>query len=261
MTDVTHSTYVVAGNGASLMQEAGGRILASDRMVRTNNFFFEPQSYLGLRVDLAVMGGDPRVAPFMFETLWRCRGTYDVRAWTSHNPAVIRAGKRRFHATYQPLRTGLPDLDARVSALIARYDRKPMTGTYAVLAALGQGAERIILTGMDFYQQDRRYSYATGTSQRALLGADLERRKVDARQHDPALDLAVLSAVQEETGGFLQRASSGSLLDAIMPLAPVRDGPRPAISPTDPPGDWANRVGLYHISTLRVLRRLRRAFP
>lgn len=264
---MTPPTYVVAGNGTSLAHPDPGCILASDFMVRTNNFFFEPHSFLGPRVDLAVMGGDPRVAPFMFETLWRCLGTYDLRAWTSHNPVVIRAGKRRFGALFQPLHVGDATLEARVQALIAKYGCKPMTGTYATLAAHGHRAAntpdnahgQIILTGMDFYSTDKRYSYEAGKHQSALLGQDLNQRGVDTRQHNIDLDLAILSQVQERTGGALRRTTTGSKLDAVMDLATPRSGAAPDIHPTNPPADWAPRAGFYPIAALKVMRRLRRA--
>lgn len=270
---MTPPNYVVAGNGTSLAHPDPGCILASDFMVRTNNFFFEPHSFLGPRVDLAVMGGDPRVAPFMFETLWRCRGTYDLRAWTSHNRSVIHAGQRRFGALFQPLQFGDDTLEAGVGALIAKYGCKPMTGTYATLAAHGhrratapQDARdkhdkrgQIILTGMDFYSTDKRYSYEAGKHQSALLGHDLNQRGVDTRQHNIDLDLAILSLIQKHTDGALRRTTTGSKLDAVMDLATARSGAGPDIRPTNPPADWAPRAGLYPIAALKVMRRLRRA--
>lgn len=256
MTDLT---YVIAGNGASLTQSPKGSILASDHMVRVNNFFFEPQSYLGPRVDLAVMGGDPRVAPFMFETLRQCRHTYDIKAWTSHNPAVIRAGMRHFGACYQPLRYGDPALQAQVQALIAQYGCTPMTGTYAVLAAHGAGAERIILTGMDFYQTRKRYAYQAGKHQKALLGADLDVRGLDQRLHNLDLDMAILSLLQDHSGGILLRTNTKSMLDNLMDMAPLREGPTPDTRPTNPPKDWSSRAGFYPITLLRFLRWARRA--
>jgi hypothetical protein len=260
---MTDSTYVVAGNGTSLAHPTPHSILADDLIVRTNNFFFEPKSFLGRRVDLAVMGGDPRVAPFMFETLWRCRSTYDLRAWTSHNPAVIRAGSRRFGALYQPLRYGNSTLAAQVQALIVRYGCKPMTGTYAVLAAhgcgAGQGKGHIILTGMDLYGTQTRYLQAPGKHRSALLGRDLNRRGIDADQHNTDLDLAIFELLQEHTGGALKRTTTGSKLDAIMDMAPTRAGAGPDVVATNPPADWAARAGLYPIIALKMMRYLRRA--
>lgn len=256
---MTRPTYVVAGNGGSLSLPQEGRILASDHMVRTNNFFFEPRSYLGARVDLAVMGGDPRVAPFMFETLWQCRKTYDLRGWSSHNPAVIRAGQRRFGALFQPMRYGPPDIMTRVQALMQRYNCKPMTGTYGVLAAYGAGAARIVLTGMDFYQAGTRYTYEAGKHQSTLLGADLNTRGLDARQHNPDLDLAIFALLQGRGDVELSRTTQGSMLDAVMDMAPVRTGPPPDIQPTGAPTDWASWAGLYPIAALKLMRRLRHA--
>lgn len=256
---MTRPTYVVAGNGNSLAQANTGRIQASDHIVRTNNFFFEQQSYLGTRIDLAVMGGDPRVAPFMFETLWQCRTTYDLKAWTSHNPVVIKAGLRRFGAQYTPLRYGDPKINDQVQSLIRHYGRKPMTGTYAVLAAYGAGAGRILLTGMDFYQTGNRYAYQAGRHQSNLLGIDLNQRGLDTLQHNPRLDLAIFALLQEQDDVELLRTANGSLLDTIMDLAPKRTGPVPIVQPTHPPTDWAPRAGLYPIAALKLLRWLRRA--
>jgi len=255
---MANPTYVIAGNGASLAHPQEGRILASDHMVRTNNFFFEPKSYLGPRVDLAVMGGDPRVAPFMFETLWQCRKTYDLGAWTSHNPAVIRAGMRRFGALYQPMRACSDEVARGVRDLIAQYNCKPMTGTYALLAAFGRGAGqdggKIILTGMDLYSTNTRYAFQAGKNQSALLGRDLNQRQVDTRQHNIDLDLAVMALLQEHTNGALQRMTSGSRLDDLMDMAPKRHGPAPAVTATQAPTDWASWAGFYPIVALRIMR-------
>ena len=258
---MTKTTYVVAGNGASLAQPFEGRILGSDFMLRTNNFFFEPRSFLGPRVDLAVMGGDPRVAPFMFETLWQCRKTYDLRHWTSHNPAVVRAGKRRFAPRYKPLSFGPPAIAPQVQALIAKYDRKPMTGTYALLAACGlhmaappETRGGIILAGMDLYGTDTRYAYQSSKNQMALLGHDLNHRRLDSRLHDVDLDMAIMALLQAHTDGALLRTSSNSRLDHIMDLDPKRAGAPPECVPTHPPKDWAAWAGGYPIALLRMLR-------
>ena len=96
LPDLADRTVVVAGNGCSVEAIPDGVLLADDFVIRTNNFFFERRFHLGRRVDLALMGGDPRVAPFMFETLYRCRADYDIRAITSVNSRVAKAGQRRF---------------------------------------------------------------------------------------------------------------------------------------------------------------------
>ena len=257
MSNLSH-TYVVAGNGTSLAEPHGNRILASDKIVRTNNFFFERQSYLGTRVDLAVMGGDPRVAPFMFETLWQCRGTYDITAWCSHNPKVQRAGQRRFARAFIPFPQLPGALAAQLQELIARYQCKPMTGTYGALAALGQGAEQIILTGFDLYQSGKRYTYDVGRRQSQLLGADLNTRSLDKGQHNIDLDIAVFELMQRHMAGGLSCAAPNAALSKVMDLAPIRDGAAPDITPLDAPRDWASWAGLYPLGALRALRAARR---
>ena len=255
--DTANQTYVVAGNGTSLSHVGESLILASDKIVRTNNFFFEPQTYLGSRVDLVVMGGDPRVAPFMVETLWRCRSTYDVRAWTSRHPKIIRAGNRRFASNFVPFPEIAIELEQRVKKLVEQYGCKPMTGTNAVLAAWGLGARRIILTGYDFYQSGKRNTYDVGPHQSALLGADLNNREIDTQQHNINLDLAIFQTIQQFGACTLLRASSGTALDAEMDLATKRSGPEPIIRKTVPPKDWAPHAGLYPLAALKMMRIVR----
>lgn len=252
---MTSDTFVVAGGGLSLTRLIPGQVLVTDRIVRTNNFFFEPMHYLGRRVDLAFMGGDPRVAPFMFETLWRCRADYDLAAWSSHNPAVIRAGQRRFGACYRVMRYRDAAIEAEVAALMARHERKPTTGTYAALMAHGMGARRIILTGIDFYNGSQRYPFEPGRHQRDLMGQDLNRRGVDQRLHAPQLDLDILSALIRRGDAEFLRSGAGTPLDSLMPQAPVRTGQPVIPTPRTPPTDWAPRAGLYPIAWLKLMRR------
>lgn len=248
---------VVGGNGPSLARIASGRVLSGDMVFRTNNFFFEPQYFLGRRVDMAVMAGDPRVAPFMFETLWRCRKDYELAAWTSHNPAVIRAGRRRFKSLFRPMNYRDAHIERAVRSLMARHDRKPMTGTYAVLMAHGMGVNRIVLAGFDMYGGGQRYIYRPGPQCRALMGQDLGHRGTDERLHAPDLDRAILEALMQRGDVSLWRASDQTMLDDLLPLAPQRDGAVCAATPRKAPTDWALRSGFYDIRMLRALRHLR----
>jgi len=255
---MTGRTAVVAGNGPSVARIDMGRVLTSDTILRTNNFFFEPMHYLGRRVDLAVMAGDPRVAPFVFATLWQCRVDYDLQGWTSHNPLVTRAGQRRFSSLYRRVGFRSHDIAQRLGVLIAQHDRKPMTGTYAVLMAHALGFERIILAGFDMYGGTRRYPYQPGPRCRALLGQDLGHRGLDGRLHDPLLDRKILEMLMERGDVDLMRASDDTGLDDLLPLAPIREGQAVIATPRQPPADWAARSGLYHIDMLRMMRRMRR---
>ena len=145
-------SIVVAGNGYSLSQIVPGSILADDYIIRVNNFFFEPRYFLGTRVDLAFMGGDPRVSRFMFETLYRCRNNYDLRHWSSHNPQVTKAGHRRFPKIFKPMKYRDQNIQNEVLRLTDKYGKQPTTGIYAILMAHALGAENIILAGYDFYR-------------------------------------------------------------------------------------------------------------
>lgn len=247
---------IVAGNGMSLTRIAPGRVLETDFIIRTNNFFFETQYYLGRRVDLAMMGGDPRVAPFMFETLWQCRKDYDLQGWSSFNPKVVPAGNRRFSTLFQPMRYRDAHVERAVEALCAKYGKVPMTGTYALLMAHGMGAEQVILAGVDLYDGGRRYPFEPGRHYRDLMGADVNARGADARLHDTALDREVLEMLLARGDMAVMRSVETGVLESQLPLAPQREGPalRPVPRPTAPT-DWAPRSGAYPIRLLKVLRR------
>lgn len=268
--------HVVAGGGPSLMERAPGRILRGDRIVRVNNFFLEPAFTLGRRVDLAVMGGDPRVAPFMFATLQRtvqktmhrsgpeqedagqgaARQGYDLRAWCSHDPRVARAGRRHLRAPEQPYALRDRHLAREVTALMARYQRQPTTGLRAVLAAHGAGAGSIVLAGIDMYRSDRRYPFQPGRHMRDLMGADLGHRALDTRLHDHDLDRALIDLLLARGDVHLVRAAKGTAFGEQIALGPVRPGvplePEPR---EDAPTDWVPRAGLYPIGLLKALRR------
>ncbi|EBA14557.1 hypothetical protein RSK20926_01142 [Roseobacter sp. SK209-2-6] len=252
-------TAVVAGNGASITELEPGRILADDFIIRVNNFFFEPAFYLGQRVDLAFMAGDPRVAPFMFETLYRCRQDYQIAGWSSHNPRVVRAGQRRFGALYQPMQYRDDSLRSEVQRLIVKYQRQPTSGIYAVLMAHALGAEKIILAGLDFYTGAKRYPFEPGPHYRALMGQDLGQRGLDHHLHDLALDLDILKILQARGQCQLLRARENPVLEDLTSLAPLRaplrEGEALQRPRRNPPVDWASRSGIYPISLLKFLRR------
>lgn len=245
---------VVAGNGTSITDLEPGRIQADDFIIRVNNFFFEPAFFLGRRVDLAFMAGDPRVAPFMFETLHRCRKDYNLNSWTSHNPKVVRAGQRHFGALYQPMRYRDKEIEAKVQSLIARYQRHPTTGIYAVLMAHAMGAEQIILAGLDFYTGTRRYPFEPGPHYRALMGQDLGQRGPDQHLHALDLDLDILRYLHARRDCLLLRAGPNPVLEELTDLAPQRDPVSLREPRNAPPQDWASRSGLYPISLLKFLR-------
>ncbi len=246
---------VVAGNGASLAHLPQGAVLPDDFIIRTNNFFFEPQFYLGQRVDLAFIGGDPRVAPFLFETLYRCRNDYDLRSWSSHNPRVIRAGRWRFGSRFQPMCYRDAQIQNEVQQLISHHGCQPTTGVYAVLMAHGLGAEKILLAGMDFYGTHKRYPFVPGPHYRALMGEDLGRRGLDHHLHNLDLDHAILGLLQRRGDVELQRIGDSPLLRDVSVPAPNRGGTGICRPRSAPPTDWAGRVGLYPIGVLKVLRR------
>ena len=119
---------VVAGNGPSLAAIAPGRVLAQDAILRTNSFFLETAYHLGTRVDLAMISGDPRVAPFLVETLSGLAGQYRLESWTSNDPRVIRIAARRLTAPQVPLAFADADTTAEVARLCDHYRAQPTAG-------------------------------------------------------------------------------------------------------------------------------------
>jgi hypothetical protein len=251
--------WVVAGNGQSLTAIAPGRVLAHDRILRCNNFFFEERYHLGRRVDLAFIGGDPRVAPFVFETLNRARGQYDIGAWSSPNARVARWGRRYLRQGYRPLRYRDGAVEAEVARLSAKHGGlRPSTGVEALLMAHGMGARQIVLAGVDLYAGPKRYAYAPGRHQRDLLGEDLGTRSYDLRLHHPELDRALIGWLARREDLALWRAANGTALDDLLDLAPMREGPAPEAGPKPQVLDWASWAGWYPIGALKVMRRVRR---
>ena len=249
-------TCVVAGNGQSLSRIAPGRVLAGDAVVRTNNFFFEPEFYLGRRVDLAYLAGDPRVAPFMFETMHRCRDEYEIGGWTSHNPKVIKAGMHRFKDLFRPMQFRDVAVEREVERLSTRFQRKPMSGTYAVLAAHGFGAWRIVVAGIELYSGAARYPFTPGRHFESLMAPCRASRGHDRHLHDPDLDRAILEYLQLRGDLRLERSAECSALMDVLPLAETRAGDPLVTVPRDEPvNDWAPWAGAYPIGMLKVMRR------
>ncbi len=249
-------TVVVGGNGQSLAKFAPGTVLTNDVIIRTNSFFFEPCYFLGRRVDIAMIGGDPRVAPFVFETLWRCSADYDLRHWSSHDARVIRAGHRRFAPQYLPMRQLNHTLRQRITELCETYGRVPTTGVQATLIAHGLGARRIVLVGIDLYAgAAHRYVYDPGRHYQDLMGGDVGTRGADLRLHNPDLDRAVLEILNAQEDTTVWRGANSPALNNVLDLAPLRDGPVPDQTTREAPKDWAGHVGMYPISLMKFLRR------
>lgn len=259
-------TALVAGNANSLAMVDQNKVCADDYIVRTNNFFFETDYHLGRRVDCAFMGGDPRVAPFMLETLYQCRNHYDLRRWSSHNPRVIRAGQRPFSGSYQPMTYRDAHIERDVVDLMTTYQRHPTTGTYAVLMVHGMGIPNIVLAGINFHSMQQRYPFELGPHYRALMGQNINQQNRDVHLHSTEMDLKILACLQMRDDVHLSSASDCVALETVMDAAPDRDGPRIAVMPhSDAPTDWRAMAGLYPIYLLRFLRwsraRMRHSMP
>lgn len=256
---------VVAGNGPSLARIAPGAVLAQDRIVRTNNFFFEPCFYLGNRVDLALIAGDPRVAPFALRTLADVGDQYHITAWGSPDPRVRRAG-RRIRALppaqeLSDLAQACPGLARVLQDQMTRYQARPTTGIRALIESYAQGARHIVLAGLDLYaphpEGPARYAYDPGPHQRALLGADLGHRGYDRHLHHPDLDRALIAWLVEQEECRMWQAGDAPALTGLVDAAPLRNGPPPNAPEKRPVLDWTARSGWYPIAALKLLRRAR----
>jgi hypothetical protein len=251
-------TVVVAGNGPSIKDVTPGQVLATDRIIRMNNFYFEPETWLGNRVDLFLAAGDPRVAPFSLSTLKTCLDEYDIRGWSSFNPRIVRSGRKILPVPYfdMPLYADY-GFAAQAQAVMARFDVKPMTGTLALLIAYAAGARRFVVAGIDLYSSTQRYMYHPGPHQRALMGRDLAERGVDVRLHNHTLDLELIRLLARQPDVEIHHANCAGSLAEFLPVAPVRQGDIPHRRRRQPPSDWVPFSGAYPIHLLRLLRRIR----
>lgn len=247
-------TVVVAGNGPSLVDISTGRVLASDLMFRTNNFFFETAYHLGPRVDLAMIAGDPRTAPFVAATL--ASAGYDLRRWSATNPKVRQQIAPLLSAPFEPHRFADPDVTAEVHQAQAKYQARPTSGVSTLLLAHAMGARHILLAGIDLYAGATRYPFQPGPRMSALMGGDIGTRGWDRRLHDPDLDRHLICWLADRPGISLYRTSDA--LSDLLDLAPERSGDLPDAPPKPPCTDWVPRAGALHWRRLLWLRRLRR---
>lgn len=251
---------VVAGNGPSLASADLRRFSEGSAIVRVNNFFFERGYHLGRRVDLAVISGDPRILPFYFATLKQVEasGAYDIRRWTSQRPLVQEKYGRILVAPFTPFRFRDDTIASNVRRLSREAGAEPTTGVYAVLAAHGQGARRIVLAGLDLYQAEHRYPFEPGRNVVSVLGKDYGKKSYDTRLHSRDLDLAILSSLHMRDDCEIMLASEDSPLRAYFDLAPLcRETAHvePKVIQID---DWIGRAGIYPLWLLRFLRNGRR---
>lgn len=250
---------VVAGNGPSLAQIAPGRVTGADAILRTNSFFLEPAYYLGTRVDLAMIAGDPRVAPFIAETLRRHRHSYDLRHWSATNPAVGRKLTGRMLWPYQPMRYQSGQVAQAVARLCAQYQAQPTAGVQTMFLAHALGAGQILLAGIDLYATPQRYAFDPGPRMQVLMGKDFGSRSFDRHLHHPDLDRALIGWLAEQPDMRLQRAADPSPLADLLDLAPLRAGPALEQPVKAPITDWAGSANGYPIGLLMALRKVRGA--
>lgn len=251
---MTGKTFVVAGNGPSLARITPGTVLIDDTILRVNSFFFEPELYLGPRVDLVFLSGDPRIVPFICAAIRKAKDIYSVQRWSASTPRVEAMARRWLGQPFVPYRLREPRLAQEIDCLCAKHQALPTSGVRAVLLAHAMGAEKIILAGIDLYEGPRRYSHASGPHQRALLGEDLDTRGYDRDQHSRDLDLAVLEHLSRRDDLLLALAAPVPGLGDMMPLADLRDGAAVQPEPKRQITDWPVWAGVYPIHLLRALR-------
>ncbi|WP_162889373.1 alpha-2,3-sialyltransferase [Maritalea myrionectae] len=249
--------FVIAGNGPSIKYIKAGQVLASDFMVRTNNFFFETKYYLGRRVDLAFMGGDPRVAPYMFSTLAECKDEYQIKSWSSHRDKVVQTGMIHFTYGYTPMLYKDRHIKALVNSLSEKYGKTLTTGAYAAIMAHAKGGKYLILAGIDLYAGKDRYSFRPGSNHEALLGKGLAKKGFDTRLHCKELELEFFEEFNKRDDVELMCIDQSSLLGSIIPIAPPRQGSLPVVDLRTPPKDWINAKGYIPMSALRFYRKAR----
>lgn len=250
-------TYIVAGNGPSLAQIDPGLVLQEDFIIRTNSFFLEQQYYLGERVDLALIAGDPRVAPFVFATLRQICDHYDIRHWTTVKDRLVPTGEKFMPRCHIPLRHADEGVTTRLAQLQAEYQCEPTAGIRAILMAHGLGAKSIILAGIDLYAGTDRYVYEPSKHMRDLLGNDIANRRYDRRLHHPDLDLALLDYMANRPGLTIKHSSKGGPLNDHLDLAMPRMGTPIVPSPKPKGDDWVTWAGWYPIGALKLMRKIR----
>lgn len=254
------SVAVIGGSGPSLYQVDPRRVPAHATIIRINNFFLEPEYFLGRRVDCAYFSSDPRAARFYVATLKRvmARGEYDVRRTASHLPAAARLGVPE---PFDLVRPG--DLGAR--RLLAELERegglRPTSGAMAMLHATDRGADRLVLAGMDFYA-GAKYAYPLPPNLHRILRPNLSSTGYDERLHAREADLAVLRYLLDR--GIEIRVAGPEFDESLglepAPLLPSEEQITRVPKPSGYVDDWVRWAGLWSIDMLVAARWLRRRF-
>lgn len=259
---MTARTYVVGGSGPSLRSTDPARVPASATVVRVNNFFLEPEYFLGRRVDCAYFSADPRAVRFYIATLRQVieRGEYDVRRTASHLTTARR------HHPPKPF-TAVDHAGTEVGRLLSAIEReegaRPTSGVMAMLHARRLGANRILLAGIDFYTGPK-YVVDIPPTLARVLEPNFSPQGYDVPLHTLAADRRALDWLREQ-GVAVEATSEEAAAGMDLPLAPRQpDGDR--LGGTGPKGvrytdDWVSRAGVWTVGGLALARAVRRRIP
>ncbi|THV10569.1 alpha-2,3-sialyltransferase [Rhizobium rhizophilum] len=251
--------FIVAGNGPTMVDLDRAQFNIEDTIIRVNSFFFEPEYFIGRRVDILQIGGDRWIFPFFAKTLGKvlAAGLYDVRHWSCHQPDVAQGarcqvGRNEVALCYKDSHTR----DYVVGRCL-HYGRLPTTGVYALLNAHALGAKYITIAGMDFYAADRRYMYELGPRNERLLHGSAK-IGYNGNFHDQRLDLDIVRYLADKQELTLYRTNSATSALEFLDLAPDHHNVShpPCVKPVKIT-DFESRVGVYPIALMQILRRMR----
>lgn len=252
-------TTIIGASGPSLGLVEHNRLPSDAHIIRVNNFFLESHYHLGPRVDTAYFSADPRAVRFYVATLRAlvARNEYVVGSTASHLPAAARLpvpAPFEFFAPRDPAARRLLDRLAEGAHL------RPTSGAMAMLYAVENGAERLILTGVDFYAGPK-YGHDLPPRLHRVLRPNLSESGYDDRLHTQEADLSVVEFLIDR--GIDVRLGTSRVSDVPSPIAlepapVVMDHVLPSAKAHPYVNDWSRWAGPWSIEMLVAARWARR---
>ncbi|RDU71417.1 alpha-2,3-sialyltransferase [Helicobacter brantae] len=231
---------IIAGNGPSLAQIDYSRLPKDFDVFRCNQFYFEPQYFLGKKIKGVFF--NPFVLKEQFFTLHHLkeRGEYEVedvycnitmglwdRQWSNGKPKNLEQELRydfpSVKNTY-PFLEQMSEFNALHKFYALYYEKRFTAGIIMLIVALAQGYKEIYLTGIDFYEAGG-LSYAFDMGGKSNLAEKMPTfTQEDFRDevHEKNVDIEALKLALSLQDIKLYSLAPQSTMSEIVPLAPIQ---------------------------------------
>ena len=215
------SKIIIGGSGPSLAKIDYTRLPKDAQIWRINEFFKEPEYFLGRRVDGIFNGGDPKRIIDRYHTFHKLSesGAYDIDFGMIFADKLFSELPDLFKDQFGSIKE-LDELGNIGLWPIIKYndlffDRHPFSGVCAIIYAMLCGFDEIYIAGIDNdYGMGTTYAYSDKKTDANFL------RWVKS-YHEYDLQWELIKKYQEKSGAKIFCLSKESPAAKFFPLAPV----------------------------------------